>query len=244
MRILVLQHLDVEGPGSFGEIWDAKGFERVTVELDEGDAIPALEDFDLMAVMGGPMDVWEEDAHPWLKAEKAAIRRWVAELGRPYLGVCLGHQLLGAALGGEVGPMKGSPEVGLTRVQLTEDGRRDPLFAGFGEGLDVFQWHGAEVSRAPAGATVLATNSASPVQAMRVGDHAYGFQFHPEVVSQTVADWRAIPEYWASLIKALGPQGAEELGHAVTARLPALRATAERLETNLAAAWRARQAAA
>jgi GMP synthase-like glutamine amidotransferase len=239
MRILVLQHLDVEGPGAFGEFWTEAGFEQRVVELDEGEAIPDLDGFDLMAVMGGPMDVWEEDAHPWLKAEKAAIRRWVKELGRPYLGICLGHQLLGAALGGEVGPMKAKPEVGLHQVELTAEGARDPLFAGLGPTVDVLQWHGAEVALPPEGATVLARSPACPVQAMRWGSVAYGLQFHPEVVAQTVEDWRRIPEYWASLNKALGPKEAEALGLAVIDRLPKFRQTARTMERNLAAVWTA-----
>ena len=235
MRILVLQHLDVEHPGSFREIWDEKGHERVAVELDAGEAIPELDAFDMLAVMGGPMDVWEEDAHPWLKAEKATIRRWVRELGRPYLGICLGHQLLAEALGGRVARMA-APEVGLSRVALTAAGRADPLFAGFGPELDVFQWHGCEVAELPEGAVSLARSDASAVQAMRWGRCAYGFQFHPEIVEETIADWKRIPEYWASLVKTLGPDGAEKLAGAVMPRLPAFRETAQRLDDNLSAA--------
>ncbi|PWK60742.1 glutamine amidotransferase class I [Aminobacter sp. AP02] len=105
----------------FGEFWRAAGHSEHIVELDEGEAIPALDGFDILAVMGGPMDVWQEDAHPWLKPEKAAIRRWVRELDRPYLGICLGHQLLTDALGGEVSLMR-QPEVGLATVELTKAG--------------------------------------------------------------------------------------------------------------------------
>ena len=235
MRILVLQHLDVEHPGSLREVWARKGHERVTVELDAGEPIPELEGFDMLAVMGGPMDVWEEDAHPWLRAEKAAIRRWVRELGRPYLGVCLGHQLLAEALGGRVAAMA-APEVGVSRVELTEAGRADPLFAGFGPEIEVFQWHGCEVAELPEGAVSLARSRASAVQAMRWGRCAYGLQFHPEIVEDTVADWKRNPEYWASLVKTLGPEGAEDLAGVVTPRLPSFRATAQRLDDNLCAA--------
>ncbi len=235
MRILVLQHLDVEHPGSLREVWARKGHERVTVELDAGEPIPELEGFDMLAVMGGPMDVWEEDAHPWLRAEKAAIRRWVRELGRPYLGVCLGHQLLAEALGGRVAAMA-APEVGVSRVELTEAGRADPLFAGFGPEIEVFQWHGCEVAELPEGAVSLARSRASAVQAMRWGRCAYGLQFHPEIVEDTVADWKRIPEYWASLVKTLGPEGAEDLAGVVTPRLPSFRATAQRLDDNFCAA--------
>lgn len=233
MRILVLQHLEVEHPGSFRALWSEREACWRAVELDAGEPIPPLEDFDMLAVMGGPMDVWEEDEHPWLVAEKAAIRRWVAELQRPYLGICLGHQLLAVSLGGEARRMA-RPEVGLTQVRLTAAGRADPLFAGLPERLETFQWHGVEVTHLPEGAVALASNDAASVQAMRVGRHAYGVQFHPEIIEETVSDWRRIPEYWASLQNALGPAGAEDLERQVRPRLPAFRETAEALDRNLA----------
>lgn len=234
MRILVFQHVAVEHPGVFRELWSRDGHSLEQVELDEGDEIPDLSPYDLLVVMGGPMDVWQEDIHPWLMSEKAAIRQWVIELERPYLGICLGHQLLAAALGGKV-TMMSRPEVGIAEVELTEIGRRDALLAGFDRRFDTFQWHGAEVSRLPQDAVVLASNAACGVQALRWGRHAYGFQYHCEIVSTTVGDWERIPAYKKSLIQALGAEDAGRLGDVVAGRLPDFRRSAERLNQNLRA---------
>ncbi len=232
MRILVFQHLDVEHPGVFREFWAERGHETHTVELDAGDAIPELDGFDLLAVMGGPMDVWQAQEYPWLKPEKAAVRRWVSDLVRPYLGICLGHQLLAEALGGQVGLMA-RPEVGLANIEVTPVGQKDPLFAGLGSAVETLQWHSAEVTRLPNDAVILASNAACPVQAFRWGRHAYGFQCHVELTSSTVTDWERIPEYKASLDRALGPQGAAALRSAAVRKLPDFRRTARQIDDNL-----------
>lgn len=232
MRILVFQHLAIEHPGVFRQFWRESGYRPTTVELDEGEPVPSLEDFDLLVVMGGPQDVWQEDRFPWLVQEKAAIRHWVRQLEKPYLGICLGHQLLAAALGGKVGKMP-VPEVGLAPVTLTQEGMSDPALAGFPQIVDSFHWHGAEVSEPPEGAAVLASSDLCAVQAMRWGKHAYGFQYHCEIEPSTVDDWGQIPAYRASLVKALGEQGAARLASDVLPRLPGFRTAALQLHRNL-----------
>ena len=232
MNIPIFQHLACETAGAFAELWAAEGHVMHVVALDEGDPIPALEGFDLLAVMGGPMDVWQEDLHPWLIAEKAAIRTWVQGLQRPYFGICLGHQLLTVAMGGEARPMA-RPEVGLAEVTHTPAAATDPLFAGLPARMTTLQWHGVEVTRLPAGAVVLAGNAACAVQAMRVGAHAWGVQYHLEILPSTVADWQAIPAYRAALHQAIGASAAARLEADVAQRLADFSAVATKINANL-----------
>lgn len=234
MKVLVLQHLAVEHPGVFRDFMREDDIGWTTVELDQGEPIPDLEPFDVMMVMGGPQDTWQEDLFPWLKTEKAAIRRFVAEMGRPYLGLCLGHQLLADALGGEVGPGT-RPEVGALSIQQTDSGRSDPLFAGVPDPLDVLQWHGAEVKRLPETAVNLARSDVCEVQAFRYGKCAYGLQCHVEATRDTVADWAAIPEYARALESTLGAGSVERLKAEVDAKLPGYTSVARTIYSNFKA---------
>ncbi|MCC7252657.1 type 1 glutamine amidotransferase [Hyphomicrobium sp.] len=231
MKLLVLQHLAVEHPGVFRDFLHEDGAVLHTVELDEGEPIPDLEPFDAMIVMGGPQDVWQEDAFPWLKQEKATIRRFVADMGRPYLGLCLGHQLLADALGGHVGPGT-RPEVGALTISQTEHGRRDPLFKGVPDPIEVLQWHGAEVKALPEGAVHLARSDVCEMQAFRYGARAYGLQCHVEATRDTVADWAAIPEYARALEATLGAGSVARLEQDVKERLPTYTAVARTLYEN------------
>jgi GMP synthase-like glutamine amidotransferase len=231
MKILVLQHLAVEHPGVFRDFLREDGFTWTTVEIDEGETIPDLEAFDAMMVMGGPQDVWQEEQYPWLKPEKAAIRRFVVEMQRPFLGICLGHQLLAEAVGGRVAP-GGKPEVGALQIVQTEAGRRDPLFAGLPSPIDVLQWHGAEVTALPDGAVILARSDACEIQAFRFGDRAYGLQSHVEVTRETVADWAAIPEYARALETALGAGAVDRVAADVARNLAGYTSVARTLYKN------------
>ncbi len=221
MRTLVFQHINVEHPGSFRAMMEEDGITWDTVEWDEGELPPDPAGYDLLMVMGGPMDVWEDARLPWLAIEKAYIRAWVRDLRKPYLGLCLGHQLLAAALDCEVGPMA-TPEVGLTAVTATPEAANDPLMRAVGSPIVCLQWHGSEVKAIPADAVALATNPACPIQAMRVGRHAYSFQYHVEVTPDTVPEWSCVPAYAASLEAVLGPDGASAFAAATEAALPEL----------------------
>jgi GMP synthase-like glutamine amidotransferase len=238
MRILIFQHLACEHPGTFREFMGADGVVTHTVELDAGEAIPRLDDFDVLMVMGGPMDVWQKQAHPWLNPEIAAIREWVAIRQRPFLGFCLGHQLLAAALGGTV-EAAAAPEIGVMSVELTDAGRASAFLANVPRQIPCFQWHSSEVIRPPDGAEVLASSPACAVNAMSWGSFAFSIQFHVEITATTVAQWGAVAEYAKALEGALGKDGVALLEKEASAEMASFKAVSKQLYRNFMAVARA-----
>ncbi len=231
MKILVLQHAASEHPGEFRRFLAEDGHEWVPVELDAGETPPPLDGFDALWVMGGPMDVWQDDEHSWLVGEKALIREAVEGRGMAFLGLCLGHQLLACALGGECGKAE-VPEIGVMPVRLTGLGAESIFMDDVPDEFPCLQWHGAEVSRLPAGAKVLATSPDCAVQAMSWGPRALSMQFHLEVEADTVENWAAIPAYRAALDKAFGPGGADRMAADCAARMAEFNTIAERIYIN------------
>ena len=231
MRLLVFQHIDCEHPGSLRRFLAADGVDWTAVELDAGEPIPELENFDALWVMGGPMDVWDVAEHPWLVPEKRAIRRWVRELDKPFLGLCLGHQLLADALGGTCGPQR-PPEIGILDVELTAEGVADPIFAGMPARQKCLQWHSVCVAQPPDDAVVLARSDVCTVQAMRIGRHAWSMQYHVEIEPETVDNWGAVPTYRQALETTLGGDALPKLKAEADAAMEESLGNAEKLYRN------------
>jgi GMP synthase (glutamine-hydrolysing) len=229
MRILVLQHIACEHPGVFSEVMQARGAEQIPVELDRGEPLPDWREFDAVLAMGGPMAAGDEADHPWLAAEKRLVAE-VVGAGLPFLGVCLGVQLLAAALGARVYEAERA-EVGLLGVELTDEGRADPLFAGLDERFLSLQWHG-DTFELPPGAVRLARSPLASNQAFRVGDRAYGVQFHLEVTGRMAREWGEVPAYRRSLGETLGEERGEAFIADVERRGGELHPAARRLFAN------------
>ncbi len=230
-RVLVFQHASFCPLDTFGEFLEADGIDPVTVHLDQGDKIPNLEPFNTLIVLGGPMDVWETVAHPWLIPEKAAIKQWVSSLDRPMLGICLGHQLLAEVLGGEVSLAK-KPEADLTEVILTGNGQAHPLMAGFGKSKAAINFHGCEVTRLPDGAVRLASTADCSAGAFAAGSAAFGIQYHAEATDLLVDEWMEHDAARALVEKLHGVDGVKRVSTRVAAAMPELKHNARRLYRN------------
>ncbi len=185
--ILIIKHIDIEGPGTLGEFLDNKKIPYRIIDLGAGQALPDdPKEYQAVVVLGGPMNVDEELQYPWLVAENKFIQKVLADRV-PFLGICLGSQLLAKAAGAKVGksPVK---EIGWYNVQLTKTGAKDPLFQGFKENEPVYHWHG-DMFEIPSSGTLLATAQGCPHQALKVGTNAYGLQFHVEVTDVSIKEW-------------------------------------------------------
>ncbi len=187
-RWIAIEHVPYEGPAAIATVAAARGLELEVCRPYLGEALPAPNELAGLVVMGGPMGVSDVDEHPHLTQELALIETAVrADL--PLLGVCLGAQLLAAALGARV--YRGEhEEIGPGSVTLAEEGRNDPVLGASGlTELPVVHWH-SETFELPRGAALLAGSAAYPHQAFRMGSRAYGLQFHVEVDRALTAGWR------------------------------------------------------
>ena len=211
MEILVLQHISIEDPGYIKDLMIKDGVNITTIELDEGEKIPNnLNFFDGMLCMGGPMDTWMEKDYPWLIEEKKKIKEFVVDLNKPYLGFCLGCQLLGEVIGGKV-VKTNNPEIGMLDVNFLDEKKKDILFADFPQKITSLQWHSYEVQELEKNkdVTLIASSKETKYQIFRYKNNAYGIQFHIEIKDTTVNDWGCVPEYKSALENELG-QGALE----------------------------------
>jgi len=186
MRVHWLQHADFEDLGCIAPWLSARGDAVTHTRLYAGETLPTADDFDFLIVMGGPMNIYEYDVHPWLKAEKALIKQAIAA-GKRVLGICLGSQLIADVLGGSV-TRNEHTEVGWFPVQMNDTARQSKLFAGFPERYLAFHWHGDTFAIAP-GARNLASSEACAHQAFDYGDRVAAIQFHLEVTAANARDW-------------------------------------------------------
>jgi GMP synthase (glutamine-hydrolysing) len=212
-------------PGTIAENLEAAGILYCVHHPYSGDPLPEVRDVSALIVMGGAMGANDDNRHPFLRDLKILIKKTVSA-GIPYLGVCLGGQLLAAALDARVESSRWE-ELGSLPVALTEAGRRDPLFSGLPTEFESFQWHHDSFD-IPAGGVLLASSTACPHQAFRVGRVAWGTQFHPEVTEQIIRDWCAWDRNTSARV--------EELLSDFRAMDVAYRTVAERLLSNFLAA--------
>lgn len=185
--IVAIKHIDIEGPGTIGDFLTDNARLFSIIDLSKGDVLPAsLKGIEAVILLGGPMNVYEEEKYPFLKAEDVFIKQ-ILKKEIPYLGICLGSQLLAKAAGAKVGrsPQK---EVGFFDIKLTKEGSSDPLLKDLPSGLKVFQWH-EDMFDIPQNEVLLASSENCPHQAFRVGKNAYGLQFHVEVTPEIVDSW-------------------------------------------------------
>jgi GMP synthase-like glutamine amidotransferase len=187
MRALAIVHQADAGPGVFADEMSARGVELDEWLLSERGTGPPLEiaEYDAVLTFGGAMHADQEDRHPWLRFEKDFLAAMIDDR-MPLLAVCLGNQLLADAAGG-LARRASEPEIGWLDVEVTDEGTRDPLIGPLAPTFTAFQWHSYE-ALPPEGAAILAR---SPVcaQAYRVGEMAWGIQFHAEVSAEDAGEW-------------------------------------------------------
>ncbi len=202
---MVLQHEKCEHLGVLNDLLSQHSVTCRYVKLYEGENIPEIKEYSGIIVLGGPMNVYEEEEYPFLRAEDSLIKE-ALKRRKPTLGICLGAQLIAKAAGAKVfhGVRK---EIGWYPIRLTEEGRADKVFRGLEEQFAVFQWHG-DTFDIPAGGVRLAGSTMFQNQAFSIEARGYALQFHLEVTYQMVSDWmKRYEDELASLKGEVDPEG-------------------------------------
>lgn len=184
MKILFVLHAAFEKPGCI-ETWASK--KGHTIEKSSpyrGETLPEIDKFDFLVVMGGPQSPLEIDKAPYLNDEIALIKKAIQQ-NKKIIGVCLGAQLIGEALGAKT---ERSPhrEIGMHLVELLDDAKDDPVFSQFPKKFDVMHWH-SDMPGIAENAVLLAKSEGCPRQAFRYGDRIYGFQCHFEFTKELIS---------------------------------------------------------
>ena len=187
-RVLVVEHDDECPPALLGDWLTEAGCEIDVCRPYAGAALPALEAYDGLVVLGGPMGANDDERHAWLGPTKELLRDARAS-HLPTLGICLGHQLAAVALGGTVTPNRLGQQVGLLGVGWTEAARDDRLFAPLSWPRRGVQWNDDVVVELPPGATLLAETGRGEVQVVRFAPLMWGVQLHPEVDAPVLRPW-------------------------------------------------------
>ena len=233
-NIIILQHISIETPGYILDLMDQDNFNLTTIELDQGEKIPSnLNQFDGMFCMGGPMDTWMEKEYPWLIEEKNKIKEFVVNLEKPYLGFCLGCQLLGEVLGGNVVKSM-PPEIGILDILMNSSFSNDHLFGEFNPSFKAWQWHSYEVQDLENNnnVTLLGSSPTTKYQIFKYKKHAYGIQFHIEIKDNTVSQWGCVPEYEKALEDSLGEGALEKFDQKAQDNMKTMNFNAEKLYNN------------
>ena len=199
-RALVVTHSPSEGPGTLTGWFAAAGVELDVVSPWDGDELPANPtEYDALVVLGGPQQAYDDGSAPWLPATKELLRAAVRERV-PTLGICLGAQLMAEALGGRVEKGADGVEAGPRLVAKRDASWDDELFGDVPFTPTVVQWHEDAIVDLPPGAVLLASSSKYANQAFRVGDRAWGVQFHIETPPEMVRHWGE--HYTAAVVEA------------------------------------------
>ena len=185
LRIHYFQHVAYEGLGSIEEWITTGGHSLTSTKFFKGEKLPEIKNIDCLIIMGGPMNVYDENQHPWLAGEKKFIRQAI-ESDKTVLGICLGSQLVSSALGAAVYKNK-EKEIGWFDIELSKAAQSGDLFFGMGSRLQVFHWHG-DTFDLPENAIHLASSAGCKNQTYIYKDKVLALQFHLEPTRDSLSD--------------------------------------------------------